>query len=132
MQRKTLESHSCLLLFFQPHHLLLRKNSPGDQKLPRAEQSSQEHGAYEQADFPEPMLKNREFVQFGVLNPPCLCDLAERPVSQVYNTVSSFFPFEIQESICPVAFELSRSSAFLSTFQDTIITSLLYLSVRDF
>lgn len=43
-----------------------------------------------------------------------------------------FFPFEIWESICPAAFELSRSSAFLSTFQGSIITSLPYLNVRDF
>lgn len=76
------------------------------------EQTSQEHGACEQPPFLEPMLKNREFVQSDILNPPYLRDLAGRPIHQVYIAVSSFFPIEIQESIWSATFELYASPAF--------------------
>ena len=100
-----------------------------------AEQTRQEDGAYKQAAFPEPMLKNREFLQSGVLSSPDLHDIVEIPHHQVYITVSSFFPTEIQESICPASFELSEPLPFppaLSSiiFQGWITMSLPYLNTR--
>lgn len=100
------------------------------------EQTRQENGAYKQAASPEPMLKNREFLQSSVLNLPDLYDIVEIPNHQIYITVSSFFPTEIQESIWPASFELSEPLAFppaLSSivFQGGIIMSLPYLNTRD-
>lgn len=89
------------------------------------EQTRQKNGAYKQAPFPESMLKCKEFLH----------DIVEIPNHQLYMTVSFFFPTEIQESICPAAFELSEPLAFLlalsSILQGWIIMSLPYLNTRD-
>lgn len=100
------------------------------------EQTRQKNGAYKQAPFHESMLKNREFVQSGVLNLPDLHNIVEIPNHQLYITVSFFFPTGIQHSICPAAFELSEPWAFppaLSNIilQGWIIISLPYLNTRD-
>lgn len=100
------------------------------------EQTRQENGAYKQGPFPEPVLKNREFVQSGVLNLLDLHDIAELPNHQVYITISFFFPTEIQGSVSPAAFELSEPLAFLPALSNIILqgwitTRLPYLDTRD-
>lgn len=82
------------------------------------------------------MLKNREFVQSGVLNLPDLHNIIAIPDHHTYITVSFFFPSEIQESICPAALDLSEPLAIPSTLTNIIlqgwnITSLPYLNTRD-